>query len=523
MTETGKVPDCTIIKTLYTNFLAGCRAIARAITGGRDGQGTGGVTTADTASPTTMATNIQTMALKNYNDGLNAATGTTPSVSHVWNPSNPSAGATAALQAKVTAEGYVGAGSVLASTSAGSNSTAIATTAGTGEETINITPGVYNKIKVNRTAAYNAGAGSSKVGTAAAGDVLTGKTFTNASSVGANGSMPNRGAVSYTFTPGISEQTYTVQAGYHNGSGTVKCAAVSAKKVLTASQAGTNVDMGGAYRYVNAKAVYDAGVSQGIIDAKATPPTFSHAFSSTTAGAASNLVFTTTTSGAGFLAASKTVDSLKVAAGTNSTAISTSASRNTAETINIVPGVYNKIKINNSATYDAGVASVKVARKLTLTSSQIGSDVDIADNWYTTCDASAVYNAGIAYADGRVNMNSASYRTFGSFSVKRTETISDPGSNTTTTHQYTVSGAKTFMIAVRMSWGFIDENGASANNKISLTASGATLTQFFRSNTDGYGMALYRCVQTGNATYTVTYTRGTGGNAPVVRVFFLWE
>ena len=469
MTETGKVPDCTIIKTLYTNFLAGCRAIARAITGGRDGQGTGGVTTADTASPTTMATNIQTMALQNYNDGLNAATGTTPSVSHVWNPSNPSAGATAALQAKVTAEGYVGAGSVLASTSAGTNSTAIATTAGTGEETINIAPGVYNKIKVNRTAAYDAGAGSSKVGTAAAGDVLTGKTFTNASSVGANGSMPNRGAVSYTFTPGISEQTYTVQAGYHNGSGTVKCAKVDAKKVLAANETGTNVDMGGAYRYVNAKAVYDAGVSQGIIDAKATPPTFSHAFSSNTAGAASNLIFTTTTSGAGYLAASKTVDSLKVAAGTNSTAIATGAARDTAQIVNITPGVYNKIKINNSATYDAA------------------------------------------------------YRVFGNFSTKRTETISDPGSNTTTTYQYTGSGAKTFMIAVRMAWGFIDEDGASANNKISLSASGATLTQFFRNNTDGYGMALYRCVQTGNATYTVTYTRGAGGNAPAVRVFFLWE
>jgi len=106
MTTVGKVPDCTIIGRLYRNFLAGCRAIARAITGGRDGQGTGGVTTADTASPTTMAANITEMAIKNYNDGLNAATGTTPTVTHVWDPASPSAGAAANIQAKVTSEGY---------------------------------------------------------------------------------------------------------------------------------------------------------------------------------------------------------------------------------------------------------------------------------------------------------------------------------------------------------------------------------------------------------------------------------
>lgn len=44
--------------------------------------------------------------------------------------------------------------------------------------------------------------------------------------------------------------------------------------------------------------------------------------------------------------------------------------------------------------YTDGQDSLKTARKLTLTSSQTGSNVDIADNWYTTCDASAVYTAG---------------------------------------------------------------------------------------------------------------------------------
>ena len=54
-------------------------------------------------------------------------------------------------------------------------------------------------------------------GDAATGDVLLGRTFSNASGAGA-GTMPNNGAV--TLTPGTSNQT--IAAGYHNGSG--KCA-----------------------------------------------------------------------------------------------------------------------------------------------------------------------------------------------------------------------------------------------------------------------------------------------------------
>jgi hypothetical protein len=54
-------------------------------------------------------------------------------------------------------------------------------------------------------------------GTAVAADVLTGKTFSNATGVGISGGMPNNGAV--TITPGTFAQT--IAAGYHNGSGTV--------------------------------------------------------------------------------------------------------------------------------------------------------------------------------------------------------------------------------------------------------------------------------------------------------------
>ena len=62
-----------------------------------------------------------------------------------------------------------------------------------------------------------AGTSSQASGTAAAADVLTGKTFSNSSATGINGAMANNGAVS--ITPGTAAQT--ISAGYHNGSGSV--------------------------------------------------------------------------------------------------------------------------------------------------------------------------------------------------------------------------------------------------------------------------------------------------------------
>lgn len=62
------------------------------------------------------------------------------------------------------------------------------------------------------------GGGVQPTGDAVAADVLTGKTFSNASAVGIAGTMPNNGAVSGQATP---SQPYTIPAGYHNGSGVV--------------------------------------------------------------------------------------------------------------------------------------------------------------------------------------------------------------------------------------------------------------------------------------------------------------
>lgn len=61
-------------------------------------------------------------------------------------------------------------------------------------------------------------AGVTPTGNALPADVLDGKTFSNANGVGLTGAMINRGAISQTISPGGS---YTIPAGYHNGSGRV--------------------------------------------------------------------------------------------------------------------------------------------------------------------------------------------------------------------------------------------------------------------------------------------------------------
>ena len=68
---------------------------------------------------------------------------------------------------------------------------------------------------------YEEGKKSAMVGTATVGDVLSGKTFTSSSQIGASGSMPNRGA----WTSGSSGSgNIAIPSGYHNGQGYVSCA-----------------------------------------------------------------------------------------------------------------------------------------------------------------------------------------------------------------------------------------------------------------------------------------------------------
>lgn len=88
-----------------------------------------------------------------------------------------------------------------------------------------------NTVATNK---YNAGVNDTKVGNAGVAHVLSGKTFTNSSGVGLTGTMANKGAVTGSIT--TSGGTYTIPAGYHNGSGKVTGATL-------AQLVGTNVTL----------------------------------------------------------------------------------------------------------------------------------------------------------------------------------------------------------------------------------------------------------------------------------------
>ena len=78
---------------------------------------------------------------------------------------------------------------------------------GLSDVTVNAIPEAYQNVSaVNATAA----------------DVLSPKVFVNATGSTITGGMSNQGAVNATLDATTNNQTYTVPAGYHNGSGTVK-------------------------------------------------------------------------------------------------------------------------------------------------------------------------------------------------------------------------------------------------------------------------------------------------------------
>lgn len=75
--------------------------------------------------------------------------------------------------------------------------------------------------------------------TAAAGDVLATKTFVTSTGAVTAGTMANNGAVSKTLDATSNNQSYTVPAGYHNGSGTVQI--TLEEKTATPSASSQNI------------------------------------------------------------------------------------------------------------------------------------------------------------------------------------------------------------------------------------------------------------------------------------------
>ena len=73
-----------------------------------------------------------------------------------------------------------------------------------------------------------------RTGNATAGHVLSGKTFSNASSSGLTGTMTNNGAKTASLNCGGS---YTIPAGYHNGSGKITANSLASQTSATATAA----------------------------------------------------------------------------------------------------------------------------------------------------------------------------------------------------------------------------------------------------------------------------------------------
>ena len=92
-------------------------------------------------------------------------------------------------------------------------------------------------------------------GSAAASEVLDGCTFYKDNpTVKITGNMPNKGAVTQTINPGGS---YTIPAGYHNGSGKVTANPNQNSGTYTPTSRSTSLDMGvnNTYRYINTNSV----------------------------------------------------------------------------------------------------------------------------------------------------------------------------------------------------------------------------------------------------------------------------
>lgn len=90
-------------------------------------------------------------------------------------------------------------------------------------------------------------------GNATAAQVLNGYTFSNASGTGISGGMANRGAVTAALNAGGS---YTIQAGYHNGTGKVTANALSGQTSATAAEG--NITKGKT-AWVNGKKITGTG------------------------------------------------------------------------------------------------------------------------------------------------------------------------------------------------------------------------------------------------------------------------
>ncbi len=106
-------------------------------------------------------------------------------------------------------------------------------------------------------------------GTAVASDVLSGKTFSNSSGVGLTGTMTNRGAINQTLNAGGS---YTIPAGYHNGSGKVTVNSLASQ---TSANAGAGHILSGYTAWVNGNKITGTMANRGNLNWSGSNTTYS--------------------------------------------------------------------------------------------------------------------------------------------------------------------------------------------------------------------------------------------------------
>ena len=94
-------------------------------------------------------------------------------------------------------------------------------------------------------------------GTAIASDVLEGKTFSNSSNIEIPGTMKNNGAINQTLNAGGS---YTIPAGYHNGSGKITANSLASQ---TAANAGAGQILSGYTAWVNGNKITGSMANKG--------------------------------------------------------------------------------------------------------------------------------------------------------------------------------------------------------------------------------------------------------------------